>query len=325
MLRRLLQGIEQALGPAALAEVSFLIYWGGLILLVIAVFVPFLRRWMEYSARRIGLTRHWVMTCHTCGKQTVVTGPRCGYCDENLGISSMLAGWTGVTSKPPGINTQQWRWRVHLLGNLLFLVVSLWFVTSLDTITAEGQLHKLFVGVTLLAWISLGRFTGMALRLDQGGAPNRVRAGVLALLAAGVMGISLILAAEASPVPESVLARFSTDGESALIEDQRLALRGRKIGFEYLQLDHELFGYHGIIALAFVGRERLSVSEWPLKEVLVDHLREHADGYATRGLTVRHRTDHVRVSPAHTYHVVKRRGQVKIRKIGAVGPATAGM
>ena len=322
MLRRLLQGIEQGLGPAALAEVSFLIYWGGIVLLGLAVLAPFYRRWLEYSARSLGLAQHWVITCGGCQKQTVVTGPRCGYCDEALGISGALRRWTGLTRKPPGLNTQQWRWRVHLLGNVLFFVLALWFVTSLGTFSVEGQLHQLFVGLALQAWATLGRFAGVAMRLDRGGFLARAGAGVLMLAAIGVMGISLVLAGEARPASESVLAQFSTNGESVLIQDQELALTGRDIGFEYLQLDHEVFGYHGIIALAFLGRERLPVSGWFMKDTVVGHFREHAEAYEARGLTVRLRTDRVRLRSGQSYQVVERRGQVHIRRVGAVGPAT---
>ncbi len=318
MLRRLIQGIEQTLGPT-LSEVSFVIYWGGILLLALAVVVPFYRRLMEYAARRVGLTQHWVTTCRLCGKLGVIRGPYCGYCDETLEIPVLLSLWTGATRKPAGAQAERWMWWVHCLGSTLFLLLSLRVATSIDAFTAEGHLHRLFVGLALLAWAGLGRFAGRTLRLDQAGIMTRVRNGMMALAAIGLMALSAVLASQAGPVPESVLARFSTDGLSARIQDQRLALDRGQLGFEYLQLDHELFGYHGVIAVAFHGRERLPVSGWPLRGPVVNHLRHHAEAYTARGLVVRLRTDHVIVIPGHSYQVVQRRGQVHIRRVDGIG------
>ncbi len=81
----------------------------------------------------------------------------------------------------------------------------------------------------------------------------------------------------------------------------------------YLKVDHELLGIHHVIGLAFVGRERLTISRCPLKTPLINHLRDNPDAYAARGLTVRLRTDRHHVTPGQTYEVVKRRDEVLIR------------
>src|SRR5207249_4166941 len=79
-----------------------------------------------------------------------------------------------------------------------------------------------------------------------------------------------------------------------------------EIGFEYLQLDHELLGYHHIVSVGFSSGERVPLPRNAIALEIVNHLRQHAVGYTNRGLTVRLRTEHIVVSPDQSYEVIQR-------------------
>ncbi len=320
MLQLLFQGLEQFFGPT-LSSLASVIYWSGVVLLTAAVLLPFYRRWMEYLAREVGLAQQWVMTCATCGKQTVVTGRNCGYCDEQLDIPGRLRLWTGATRKPREGKAQHMRWMIHLVGNTAFLACSLGVVAAVGATSLEGTLHRLFVGVALPMWAAVGWLAGRALRLDQGRALARLRDGAVAVTAMGATIVLLALADQARGFPETVLARFSAESSVARIDGKRLPLSLGSIGFEYLKVDHELLGIHQVIGLAFVGQERLTISRCPLKTPIINHLRDNPDAYAARGLTVRLRTDRHQVTPGENYEVVKRRDQVLIRRARQIRPA----
>ena len=52
-----------------------------------------------------------------------------------------------------------------------------------------------------------------------------------------------------------------------------------------------------------------------MKQWVISHLRKHAAGYTARGLTVRLRTDRLRITPGQSYEVVEREGQVLMRNV----------
>lgn len=312
MLRLFFQGIEQTLGPS-LSTVAFLIYWGGMILLAVSLLAPLLRRWMEYTARHLGIEQHWIMPCPNCNRQTVVTASSCGFCDTDLEIPGSMKFWTGATKRRPSLRVRELRWGIQLFGNILFVLFAAWLVTALGALSPEGSLDKLFFGFGLFGLAGLGWFGGRAVRVTPSGILARARDGLGALAAIGILTLSWLLAGQASPVPETVLARFSAEHGAARIGNDHLPLPGGEIGFEYLQLDHEVLGYHEVISLAFLGQQRLPTSHCPLLRPLIGHLRANPDAYAARGLTVRLRADRRAVTPGRSYEVVRSRGQVLIR------------
>ncbi|HET8580620.1 MAG TPA: hypothetical protein VFL31_06455 [Nitrospiraceae bacterium] len=314
MLRLLFQSIEQSLGPS-LSQVAGVIYWTGVILLACAVLVPVYRVLMECAAARRGLKQHWVMTCPTCGKLTLVTDLRCGHCDGELDIPWTLKRWASL----PARHRRRWirylKWAGHLLGSAGFLLLSIWVATAIGALAPQGELHRLFIGFALTAWAAVGWFGGRMLRLGPRGILARVGDALLALAAIGAMAIALFFADAARPISETQLASFTTLKGVARIGEQLVPLPQGEIGFEYLQLDHELFGYHRVISVGFSSGERVPVPRSAIAQGIVDHLRQYAGGYARRGLTVRLRTERILVSPDQSYEVIQREGQVLIRRV----------
>lgn len=315
MLRALLGSIEQSLGPT-LTQVSLVIYWGALILLALAVCVPLVRVWLEYALARAGLAQYWVMTCRRCGKRTLVRGRQCGECGSDLGIPWPVRVWVSLRGRRETAWVRPLRSAGHLLGSALFLLLSLWIVTATGALSPRGQLTRLFLGCALLAWAAVGWFGGRALRLAARGILARAGDLLVALAALGLMSVALFLADAARPVAEVPMARFTAGDNSVRVAGRVLPLSEGEVGVEYLQLEHDLLGYRRIIPLALLGAEPLAFPRGMAKQWLVNHLRRHADGYTARGLVVRVRSERLRVTPGQSYEVIRRDGQVVIRRLG---------
>ena len=158
--------------------------------------------------------------------------------------------------------------------------------------------------------------------LGAGGPIARLRDTAFAFAVAGMLAVSLLLAAESRPVGEKVMWRIPVgEGAIASIENQALALPQGMIGFEYMQVDHELLGYHRVIPLAFLGSERLEIKHAGLEKWFLDNLWKHGQGYSERGLSVRSRVEQFSVIPHQNYEVVEREKQVYFRP--AAAPAAA--
>jgi len=313
MLRLIFQNIEQSFG-ASLAAFSWLLYCGGLVLVAVVVLAPVWRVWMESTISRLGMERHWVMTCGRCGTKTIVSSRVCGQCEEDLGIPWIVRLWTASTSGHNWTIPRYVRWAFHLLGSAVFLLLSVWVVVGAGALAPQGALHRLFVGLGLVGWGVFGWVGGRALRIGNQTVLARAGDALVALAAIGATAVALFLADAARPVQERPLARFETFANAAQIGTRTLQLPDGEIGFEYLQLDQEHSGYHRIVPLGFSGSQRLPVERSVLARWLVSHLRAHAAGYSSRGLTVRVRTERLRIEPGQSYEVVERAGQVLIRR-----------
>jgi len=203
-----------------------------------------------------------------------------------------------------------------LLGSAGFLLLSIWVTTAVGALAPQGELHRLFIGFALMAWAAVGWFGGRMLRLEPRGLLPRVGDGLVVLAAIGAMAIALFLADAARPISEIPLARFTIFKGVARIGEELIPLPHGEISFEYLQLDHELLGYHRIVSVGFSSDERVPLPRNAIAHEIVNHLRQHAVGYTNRGLTVRLRTERILVSPNQTYEVIQREGQVLIRRVG---------
>lgn len=314
MLRLLFQNLEQTLGPS-LSQVSLLFYWGGLTLLVCVVLAPVWRVWIEGVTASMGMERRWVMTCHNCGKLTIVAGRRCGMCEWDLDIPVIVRVWTFLTGRGEGAVTRRLRWWIHLLGSITFLLFSIWILTATGGLEPQGALHRLFLGFAFVALAIFGWLAGRALRIGRQGVLARVGDAAMALAAMGAMAIALFLTDAVRHTKEVPLARFDTSANAVRIGESVLPLPQGEIGFNYLQLDQENLGYHRIIALGFSGSERMPFQRNALKEQIIRHLRKHAAGYTARGLTVRSRTDRLHIVPGQSYEVIDREGQVLLRSV----------
>jgi hypothetical protein len=314
MVRALFQGIERSLGPG-LAHTSLLVYWGGLILLALAVCVPLVRIWLDYALARIGLAQYWVMTCGQCGKRSLVLGRSCGECGRDLGIPWPVRLWTSLPGRRESVWARRLRWAGHLLGSTAFLLLSIWMVTATGALAPRGQLARLFLGCALLAWAMVGWFGGRAMRLAARGIVARAGDLLVGLAALGLMSVALFLADVARPVPEIPLVRFVAVDTRVRVADRLLPLSEGEIGVEYLQVEQELMGYRRIIPLALVGAERLPFPRGMAGQWLVNHLRRQADRYTARGLVVRLRSERLRVTAGQAYEVIRRDGQLIIRRV----------
>ena len=313
MLQLLFQNIERALGPY-LSQVSGVVYWSGLIILAAVVLFPLIRVLMEYDVAHSGVERYWVKTCGHCGKLGIVTGRRCDYCENDWGIPWPVRLWTASSRRREGVWTRRLRWTSQLLWSGAFLALSIWLLAGIGGFSPQGEVHRLFLGVALLAWAAIGWFAGGALRLGHRGLLGRARDTLIAFAAIGVMATALFLADAARPTPERSLARFTTEDGMIRFGEQQVGISKGQVAFEYLQLDHDFLGYHRIIPLGLSGEKRVSFPSTAFGRWVVVHLQENAGAYTARGFVVRVRSDRVRVRSGQSYEVVERKGQVLIRK-----------
>jgi hypothetical protein len=200
------------------------------------------------------------------------------------------------------------------LASALFVLLAIRLILETGALEPNGSLHRLFLGMVLLSLAAVGWFGGRTLTLSRRGIVARLGDAMVTLAAIGMLAVTVFLAGNAMPVREVQLAHFATAPGLADIGYRTIALANDEIGFEYLQLDHKLLGYHRVIPLAFLGTDRVPVHRSPLKESVIDHLREHADMYHRRGLLVRLRSDRLKVTAGQQYEVVDIGGEILIRR-----------
>jgi len=312
-MRHLFQAIEQFLGPS-LDTVANIAYWVGVALLIHRVAAPLLRLRMEMVSARLKLQHSVVMECPYCHRETVVHDAQCGFCRQSLSLPWSVRAWhfLRLRREPPWWQWTHWIW--DSLGLAAFLVLTVAGFIGLHAWNPAGPLQRLFLGIALNCWVAIGWLLGHALNLRAVGPIARLRDVFFALALSGVFAASSLLAVEARPVVEQVLWRVPVgEGAIARIGNQPLPLPQGVIGFEYLQLDHDLLGYHRVIPLAFLGAQRLELRVPGLEKWLVDNLGKHAQGYTERGLSVRNRVEQFSVVPNQNYEVVERDRQVFFR------------
>jgi len=320
MLPLLFQTLEQSFG-SALSPAAFVTYWGAVLLLAYTLAAPIYRMWIDYATVRTGLERQWIMICPQCGERTVVQGRRCANCRGNLEIPLIVRLWHAGTMRRESRLARWIRWTIHGLAITGFVAVSLVGMVMTGALAPEGELHRLFLGIAITAWAAFGWLVGRALHLGPGGPLGRLRDAVLAVAAIGILAMALFLAHMARQNLEVTLVQFSTEGGMARLADQSLSLTGGEIEFEYLQLEHDLLGYHKIIGLALQGQGRVPIPRRNLQQWILRHLWEYADTYAARGLTVRRRTERLRVEHDQAYEVVLRGRDILTRRIGGGKPS----
>lgn len=317
MLRSLFQAIEQFLGPS-LATVSSVVLWAGVVLLAHRILAPLLRLRMEMVSARMKLQQSLVMECPYCHRETVVHDAQCAFCRKSLDLPLSVRAWHFLRLRRQPLWWQRTCWTWDGLGLLAFVALTVAGAIALHAFSPAGPLQQLFLGLALSAWVALSWLVARVLHLGAGGPVARLRDSVYAFAIAGVLAVLLLLTAEARPVAETVLWRIPVgEGGIARIDNQPLALPQGMIGFEYLQVDHELLGYHRVIPLAFLGSERLQTKHSGLEKWFLDNLWKHGQGYSERGLSVRSRVEQFIVVPNQNYEVVEREKQVYFRPAAA--------
>ncbi|HEX4984593.1 MAG TPA: hypothetical protein VFV71_00845 [Burkholderiales bacterium] len=313
MMRSLFQAIEQSLGPS-LATVSAVVYWAAVALLAHRILAPLLRLRMEMVAARLKVAESIMMECPYCHRETIVHDNQCSFCRKSIGLPLSLRAWHFIRlhRHPKWFRWTCWTW--DILGLALFIAVTIAGLAAVKPWVTSGPLQRLFLGIAILAWTGLGWTAARILDISMHGPIARLRDLVFSLAIAGVLAVSLFLAVEARPVEEAVMWRIPVgEGGIARIGGRPLALPQGMIGFEYLQVDHELLGYHRVIPIAFLGSERMELAHKGLEKWFLENLRRHGQGYSERGLSVRSRVEQFIVTPNQAYEVVERDRQVFFR------------
>ncbi len=312
-MRRLFQSAEQWFGPS-LGTIAAVIYWLAMALLAHRVFAPMLRLRMEVLAAEIHLKDSLILECPSCHRETVVPGKQCAFCRKSIELPLSLRIWHFFKLLRPPKWLRWVRWGYEGLGLVLFLALTIAGFVTLRAWAPEGPLHQLLIGFAIVCWTAVGWLVARVLLFGAGGPIGRVRDAVFALATTGVLALFLFLASESRIEAETVLWRVPVgEGGIARVEDKPLGLPQGVIGFEYLQVDHEMLGFHHVIPMAFLGAERLEVRHTRIKKWFLDKLRKRAQGYSERGLSVRSRVEQFMVAPNREYEIVERERQVFFR------------
>ena len=313
MLRSLFQAIEQFLGTS-LDTVAIVVYWSAIVLLVHRIFSPLFRLRMEMLSARLKMQESVVMECPYCHRETVVHDAQCAFCRKSLELPFTMRAWHFIRLRRQPLWWRRTCWIWDSLGLTAFVVLTIAGFIALHAWMPAGPLQKLFIGLALACWVAISWLVARVLDLGGGGPIARLRDSVFAFAVTGVLAVCLLFAAESRPVEEIVMWRIPVgEGGIARINEQALALPQGMIGFEYLQVDHELLGYHHVIPLAFLGSERLELKHAGIEKWFLDNLWKRGQGYSERGLSVRSRVEQFIVTPNQSYEVVERDKQVFFR------------
>ena len=318
MLSLLLQTIENSFG-SGLSAIAAAAFWIGIAMVLYVIAAPLARVAIDISAANAGLARHWVMQCPTCKQTIVVSGGECDRCGKALGIPLAVRIRNFFS---PEIEAEWWRylrWGWTVIGAAVFAFVTVAALAASGAWRPQAQVEKLLVGLALLTWAGLGWLLARVAGMNTGGPLVRLRDAVFALATAAVLAMLVILADAARPVPETVLARVTVQGQAAQVNGRHIPLAGYQFGFEYLQLDHPLVGYQQIIPLAVVGSSAVPLLDDGWKKKIADHFWSHATGYTARGLNVRRRTELFLTPQPGVYDVVLRGREIGLQAYAMPG------
>jgi len=320
-MRSLFQAIEQFLGPS-LDTVATVLYWSGIVLLVHSIVSPVFRLRMEMISARLKMQESVVMECPYCHRETVVHDSQCAFCRKSLELPFSVRAWHFIRLRRQPMWWRWTHWTWDILGLAAFVALTVAGFIALQVWSPAGPLQKLFIGVALLCWVGIAWLLARVLHLGEGGPFARLRDTVFAFALGGVLAVTLLLVAESKPVSERVMWRIPVgEGAIAHIETQALALPQGMIGFEYLQVDHDLLGYHRVIPIAFLGSERMELKHEGVEKWFLRNLWKRGQGYSERGLSVRSRVEQFSIVPNQSYELVERDKQVFFRPAPVPAPA----
>jgi hypothetical protein len=172
------------------------------------------------------------------------------------------------------------------------------------------------IGFSVLAWTALGLLTARILRLEIGSIPGRFTDAVLTVVALGALSLTLFLTDAVRSQQGSVLANLIAGTNTVAIGPHQVFVPNGEVKYEYLQLDHDLLGYHRILPLALSGTDRVLLTPSPIQGWVTERVGRYADGRIRRGLMIRRRAEHVRIIPGEVYQVIQREGEVLVRRLG---------
>jgi len=313
VLATILQIIEKSFGPH-LVFAAEILFWLGIVLAAYVAGAPLVRVAIELKAARLGMERDWIMQCHTCRRMTVASTGVCDQCGKSLDIPFVVRLRNFFGSEGESHWLRALRWGLEVAGAALFAVVTLFALARSGGWNPETTLERLFVGFSLITWAGVAWLLGRVFGIGTGGPLSRLRDAILALAGIAVLSAAATLAGAARPATEKVLVHVVVSGAQVRVGDQAVPLVDSQLGFEYLQIDHELAGFKYVVPLAIVGARRIELPSGEIKQTLVEHLWAHAQGYTARGLVVRKRTEQWRVVEPVPFDIVLQGGEIATRR-----------
>jgi hypothetical protein len=324
VLATILQVFEKSFGPHLVLAAEIL-FWLGAAMAAYVVLAPLLRVVIEVKAARLGMERAWIMQCPTCRRMTVASNGSCEQCGKSLDIPLVVRvrNFFGDEGESRWLRTL--RWSLSVAGASLFAAVTVFALMRSGGWHPQTTLERLFVGFALISWTGIAWLFGRAVGIGTGGPLSRLRDAVLALAGIAILSAAITFAGAARPQSEEVLVRIVVRGTQAQVDDRTIPLADSQLGFEYLQVDHELVGFRHVIPLAVVGAQRIDLPLSELEDALATHLWTHAQRYTARGLTVRKRTEQLRASEPGTIDILLRGGEIAVRQPEPPAPPPAGV
>jgi len=313
VLATILQVIEKSFGPHLVLTAGIL-FWLGIVLAAYVALAPLARAAIELKAARLGMERDWIMQCHTCRRMTVASTGICEQCGKSLDIPFVVRLRNFFGSEGESHWVRMLRWGFDVAGASIFAGVTMFALVRSGGWHPETTVERLFVGFSLITWTGVAWLLGRVFGIGTGGPLSRLRDAILALAGIAVLSAAVTLAGASRPVTEKVLVHIVINGAQARIGDQTVPLVDSQLGFEYLQVDHELAGFKTVVPLAVVGARRIDLPMGEIEQALVDHLWAHAQGYTARGLVVRKRIEQWRVVDPVPFNIVLRGGEISTRR-----------
>lgn len=323
MLATLLQIMEKSLGPS-LAAAADVLFWLGALMAAYVVVAPLARVLIELKAARLGMERDWIMQCPTCRRMTVASSGSCEQCGKSLDIPLVVRvrNFFGQEGESRWLRTL--RWGLTVAGASLFAIITVLALVRSGGWHPQTTLERLFVGFSLITWCGVAWLLGRLFGIGTGGPISRLRDAILALAGSAVLAATATLAGAARPQTEDVLVHVAIQGQQAVIDGRSVPLAGPQLGFEYLQIDHELLGLRHVIPLAVVGAQRSTLPLGDFEQALAEHLWAHAKAYAARGLVVRKRAEQWQIVESAPFDILLKGGEITARRTDPPSPAQAG-
>lgn len=312
MLRLLFEFLQSLLG-SSLRTVALWLYAGAAVALLLGWLLPPLRLTLHRLRARAGAEEGLFLRCPQCGTVNLPGDPECLSCGRALHLPVFLR----TRLRFDAAKRHPWVRRARLLGVAAGLVVfyglTLTVALAVDFASPGSDLRRLVAAATILAMLAATHLLRSALSLDGRGVLPKLSHAFLGFAFLGFTLTGLVLSSATAPAAPVPLGDLRLEGRMVRFNDLAVPVPDDSITLEYLQLDHELLGYHQIVLLALSGAERWEVGHGPFVRRLLTHLTRNTDWYDRRGLEVRLRADRRRLVPGITYRVLNAGRQLSIR------------
>lgn len=312
MLRLLFDSLQSLLG-SSLGTVSLWLYAAAAAALALAWLLPPVRLVLGRLRARAGAEEGLFLRCPRCATANLPGDPQCLSCGRPLHLPFFLR----ARARLEAAKRHPWVRRTRLAGTtvalLAFYALTLTVVLTVDFGAPGSDLRRLVAAGTVLAMLGATHLFRAAFSLDGRGILPKLSQAVLGLGLLGATLTGVFLSTATAPAAPLSLGELRLDGRMVRFNDLTVAVPDDSVTLEYLQLDHDLLGYHQIVLLALSGSERREVSHGPIVRRLFTHLVRHTDWYDRRGLEVRLRADRRALAPGTTYRVLNQGRQLAIR------------